>query len=696
MTFAPDLAPELERVNRLYSALSHVNRAIVRITHRDELFQEVCKALVEQAGFRMAWIGWHNTSTHQLVTVASFGNRDTESWGRAVYADDRPEGRGPSGRAFRAGKSVVSNDLLADPSLEPWRASFEQRGFRATAACPIRRDGTSVGVLTVYAGAAGYFQERELALLEEVTIDIAFALDTMARDAERVRSTEIAQREQAFSAAILESMPGVVYLYDEQRRFLRWNDNFLRVSGYTAEELQTMHPLDFFTGAERERVAERIAQVFSEGEGLVEASFLTKDGRTIPHLFTGRRLAFDGYHALVGMGIDVSQRRRAELALQQSEARFHSTLDSMAEGCRLIDFDWRYLYVNEAAAQHDRRPTHELLGRTMPEVWPGIESTPVFAMMQQSLQQRVVLHSEVEFTFADGSTGWFDVRVQPVPEGIFVLSIDILDRKAAEFALRDAKDTLAATVEERTRELRTALVRAEAADRLKSSFLATMSHELRTPLNSIIGFTGIVLQGLAGPLTSEQSVQLGMVRGSARHLLELINDVLDISKIEAGQMAVQFAPFDVVASLARIIASVRPLADKKLLALVMDGSAESIGLVSDRRRVEQIVLNLLNNAIKFTDSGEVRLTFGVTGDRFVAQVIDTGIGIKPMELPTLFQPFHQLDSGLARQHEGTGLGLAICRRLATLLHGEISVTSEPGRGSTFSLSLPLAPGTLPA
>ncbi len=697
MTSAHNLAPELERVNRLYSALSHVNRAIVRIRNRDELLHEVCKSLVVHAGFRMSWIGWHDPDTQQLRPVASFGDEDAEAWGRSIYADERPEGRGPSGRAFREGKPVVSNDLLADPDLVPWRSAFERRNLRASAACPIRHDGTSFAILTVFSDVAGYFHERELALLEEVTLDIAFAIENMARDAERVRSDEIARREQAISAALLESMPGVVYLYDEQRHFLRWNDNFLRVSGFSSNELQHMHPLDFFTQAERPVVADRIAQVFADGDGLVEASFLTKDGREIPYLFTGKRLSIDGANALVGMGIDVSERHRAEQALQQSEARYHSTLDSMAEGCRLLDFDLRYLYVNEAAANHDRRTTSELVGRTMRDVWPDIESTPVYAMLKQSLRERVVLHSEVEFAFADGSTAWFDVRVQPVPEGVFVLSIEISDRKAAEIALRHAKDSLAETVEERTAELRMALVRAEAADRLKSSFLATMSHELRTPLNSIIGFTGIVLQGLAGPLNTEQKVQLGMVRGSARHLLELINDVLDISKIEAGQMVVQFAPFDIVASIAHVVASVGPMAEKKALALSHKNDAtEAVTLVSDRRRVEQILLNLLNNAIKFTDEGEVRAELHVVGDHVRLQVVDTGIGIGESELPTLFQPFHQLDSGLARQHEGTGLGLAICRRLANLLHGEITVTSRRGHGSVFTLSLPLTPHSPPA
>ncbi|MGO9117347.1 MAG: PAS domain S-box protein [Desulfomonilaceae bacterium] len=255
-------------------------------------------------------------------------------------------------------------------------------------------------------------------------------------------------------------------------------------------------------------------------------------------------------------------------------------------------------------------------------------------------------------------------------------------------------------VAERTRELAHAKERAEAADYIKSAFLATMSHELRTPLNSIIGFTGIILQGLAGPLNQEQSKQLEMVRSSSRHLLTLINDVLDISKIEAGQLEVANERFDLRSSINKVVGIVAPLAEKKGLALRADIAPEVDEAVGDSRRVEQILLNLLNNAIKFTDLGGVALEVQSIPDfksagRIFGQpavrlsVSDTGIGIKPDDLATLFQPFRQIESGLSRNYEGTGLGLAICRRLADLMGGEISAESTWEKGSTFSFTLPL-------
>jgi two-component system, sensor histidine kinase and response regulator len=267
--------------------------------------------------------------------------------------------------------------------------------------------------------------------------------------------------------------------------------------------------------------------------------------------------------------------------------------------------------------------------------------------------------------------------------------------------LNDVNVNLESCIAERTWELRQAKDAAESADRLKSAFLATMSHELRTPLNSIIGFTGIVLQGLAGPLTDEQAKQLGMVRDSSRHLLALINDVLDISKIEAGQLSVAAKPFDLAASIRKVSATVVPMAQAKGLELSVR-VAEDVGLmIGDVRRVEQILLNLLGNAIKFTEVGSVKLDVAPVDDfmrggvrvgpavRLI--VADTGIGIKPEDQALLFMPFRQVESDLSGHHEGTGLGLAICRRLVELMGGTITVESTWQRGSEFSVMLPLKP-----
>ena len=270
--------------------------------------------------------------------------------------------------------------------------------------------------------------------------------------------------------------------------------------------------------------------------------------------------------------------------------------------------------------------------------------------------------------------------------------------KERTMRLQEVNEKLSEEIEERIKreqelqqtleELAVAKEQAEVADNLKSAFLATMSHELRTPLNSIIGFTGIILRERVGPLNDEQKKQLNMVRRSSQHLLALINDVLDISKIEAGQLQVVQEDIDLRQIIEKVVQSTRPLADSKGLELGFEISPEIKTITGDARRVEQILLNLLSNAIKFTEKGSVRIVCESDECNVIVKVIDTGIGIKDEDMETIFKSFRQIDSGISRKYEGTGLGLSISKKLVELMGGKIWVTSVWGSGSTFGFSLP--------
>ncbi|WP_299101586.1 ATP-binding protein [uncultured Winogradskyella sp.] len=273
----------------------------------------------------------------------------------------------------------------------------------------------------------------------------------------------------------------------------------------------------------------------------------------------------------------------------------------------------------------------------------------------------------------------------------FKINLENIVSKRTE-ELNDSKEALLNLVEdinEQTIELEKEKMKAQSADLMKSAFLATMSHELRTPMNSIIGFTGILLKELAGPLNKEQKKQLSMVERSGQNLLRLINDVLDISKIEAGKLNVSYEPFNYLVSIHKTIDFLKPQVDKKGLTIITQIEDKDIVIDSDERRIEQVLLNLISNAIKFSDKGIITVKVDVKDSNVVTQVIDEGIGVSAKDIDKLFEPFTQLEDGLNRKQEGTGLGLTISKSLIEKLGGTIFVCSELDTGSKFTFSLPL-------
>lgn len=387
---------------------------------------------------------------------------------------------------------------------------------------------------------------------------------------------------------------------------------------------------------------------------------------------------------------EIEERGRTERNLIEREAQYRDLVESA--NCVILRWlpDGRITFFNRFAQSFFGYREEEILGRSINGTLIPLQDSTGHELA--SLAADIVAYPEAyshninENMRKNGELVWVAWTNKPIPapDGsvaeILSIGIDITRLVHTEQELRRTLDEL-----ERAKE------RAESADHLKSAFLATMSHELRTPLNSIIGFTGILLQGLSGPVNEEQVKQLGMVKSSANHLLSLISDVLDISKIEAGQLKVEHEPFDLRESILKVVRSVRPLAEKKGLDLSCD-VAEEVGSISgDARRVEQVLLNLLSNALKFTEQGEVRVSCVREGGNFLTSVTDTGIGITIEEQEHLFKPFHQVDTGLSRKYEGTGLGLSISRKLVELMGGEIRVESSPGRGSAFGFTLPREP-----
>lgn len=271
---------------------------------------------------------------------------------------------------------------------------------------------------------------------------------------------------------------------------------------------------------------------------------------------------------------------------------------------------------------------------------------------------------------------------------------DLEEEMAKQLQLKQHIELLNADLERRvasrTKDLLSANQKLLEMDQIKSMFIASMSHELRTPLNSIIGFTGIMLQGMSGEITDEQAKQLGIVKKSASHLLTLINDVIDVSKIESGVVSITNHNFDLIELIKDVIQILsKACLDKQLT--IRSNLPESFSCFSDKRRIKQILINLLDNAIKFSNEGEITISLTQRESFFTVTFSDTGIGISDDDANKLFLPFSKLNPTQANnpRGKGTGLGLYLSQRLANKLGGQITMTSEPNKGSNFSLTLPI-------
>ncbi len=376
------------------------------------------------------------------------------------------------------------------------------------------------------------------------------------------------------------------------------------------------------------------------------------------------------------------------MALIEAENRFRELLEAAPDAIIEVDLDGHIVLLNAVTEKLFGYSREELLGMNVDDLLPAHVS-PRHAAHRAHYAGRpqtrpmgsgLILRAKRK----DGSEFPVEISLSPVNvEGGFHITAIIRDatqRQLAEERIRAANQQL----ELRNREV-------ERANRLKSEFLASMSHELRTPLHTIIGFTELLAEELEGPLNDRQKRFVTHVHQDSLHLLALINDILDLSKIEAGRMELRLETFDGAAVLQEVVGAIRTLADAKEIR-VENRVAWPVGIVADRVRFREILNNLLSNAVKFTaEGGDIWIEVSVDGGMASFSVSDTGIGIAPEDQQAVFETFRQVGSTTRGVREGTGLGLAIVKRLVEMHGGTISIESELGRGSRFEFSIPSAP-----
>jgi len=477
-----------------------------------------------------------------------------------------------------------------------------------------------------------------------------------------------------------------IFALDPTGIILTWNEGAQRLKGYAPDEIIGKRfsifytPDDIAAGKPGRLLKEATELGHVEDEGWR----VRKDGSYFwaDVVITALR---DETGALVGFAKvtrDLTERRAAEQAIRTSEERFRLIVSSVKDyGIFMLDPRGQVASWNEGAQRIHGYTAEEITGRHFSTFYPqkDVKNGKPARELKSAIRDGR-FEDEDWRVRKDGTLFWANVIITPLRNdaneliGFAKITRDLTERKAGEQrAIEDARR----------------VAEAESANRAKGEFLATMSHELRTPLNAIGGYAELIEMGVAGSVTEQQREYLERVRTSQQHLLAIINDLLNYTKVESGQVSYDVETLDLHEVVESVLSMVTPQASRKRIRLRHGPCNDQTLARADRLKVEQIVLNLLSNAVKFTpDGGEVTASCAIDGNVSALTVRDTGPGIPEEKREAIFEPFVQLGRTLSSIREGTGLGLAISRDLARAMDGDITVSSAVGNGSTFRLTLP--------
>ncbi|WP_342305166.1 PAS domain S-box protein [Methanolobus sp. ZRKC5] len=512
------------------------------------------------------------------------------------------------------------------------------------------------------------FEEKELF----TSIEIALYKHKM--------EIKLKEREEKYSALVENGNDGIIIIQDFMIKYA--NQKMLDMTNYSFDEANELPLMNLISPEHIDLVKKRYVKRL-RGEAIqsgYEVDIVSKDGNKIPVEISASTIHYKGKPADMAIIRDISERKKVNAALMESEKKYRELTENISELVYCMNpGTFAVTYINQAVEDIFGYTVEEWLSN--PDSWESsICPEDIGKVLSKYEQMKVILENgviEYRIIRKDGTIRWVEDHVSWLVDreanAVSVNGIlhDVTKRKEAEIALINAKNT------------------AESANKIKSEFIANMNHELRTPLNSIIGFSDFLLENRIGSLNEKQSKYISNVSNSGKHLLNVINDILDISKIEAGKMELQHKKFSIRETLDDVEAIVSLLAEKKNICLSTSLEANDLYIKADKLKLTQVLFNLVSNAIKFTDNeGSVVVDVQDKGNSVSFLISDTGIGISKNQYEKVFEPFTQVDYSTTRLYGGTGLGLTLVKKFVEMHDGEVWIKSELGEGTTIGFSIP--------
>ena len=547
------------------------------------------------------------------------------------------------------------------------------------------------------AGLIGYsnditekeWKENDLSVLRLTSQIIGNAL-------ERHKMENLLKESEEMYRLIIENSNDLIVILNQEYKIEYINEETtIRLLGYNNKEIIGKSAWDFIHPEDVERAIYTYKKGFQPGESIVELRFKHKEEHWVWFESSGQIfIDKEGTKKGIIVSRDITERKSAE-------DRYESLFENSPNAIFIIDLNGTIIDSNPTAYKLFGLNRNEIVGNVI-DNFPNIFNLEVKKFFKRifraSFSKDFPSPIEIEVKNSYGEYLWVETQASTIKQKntilIQLIFQDITEKKKMELLENKFKDELEGKVQIRTRELNEALNQQKLlldqivkSSQFKTEFMATMSHELRTPLNAIIGFTDLLLEGVYGMLTEEQQEFVSDIKSSAEHQFEMIKHILDISKIESGQIELSFKKFSINNVVEQVESSLKPLYKKKNLQFNINGLENDNKIYADPIRFKEILLNLLSNAIKFTIDGTISLTIKDTSTQWVFKINDTGIGIAPKDFPLIFKEFKRVDSTYVRSVPGTGLGLSLTKRLVELHGGEINFTSVLGIGSTFLFTI---------